>query len=42
MAETLSYDNAPEADVLTEEEQDSLKVGEELVISEDSGPEWIE
>ena len=35
MAETLSYDNAPEADVLTEEEQDSLKVGEELVAEQE-------
>ena len=31
MSETLSYDNTPETEVLTEEEQDSLKVGEELV-----------
>ena len=31
MAETLSYDNTPEADVLTEEEQNSLEVGEQLV-----------
>ena len=30
MAETLSYDNTPEAEVLTDEEQDSLEVGEEL------------
>ena len=30
MAETLSYDPTPEADVLTEEEQDSLQVGQEL------------
>lgn len=30
MAETLSYDPTPEAEVLTEEEQDSLRVGEEL------------
>jgi hypothetical protein len=30
MAETLSYDPTPEADVLTEEEQDSLEVGQEL------------
>ena len=35
MAETLSYDNAPDADVLTEEEQDSLKVGEELVAEQE-------
>jgi len=31
MSETYSYDNTPETEVLTEEEQDSLKVGEELV-----------
>lgn len=31
MAETLTYDNTPNAEVLTEEEQDSLAVGEELV-----------
>ena len=31
MAETLSYDNTPDADVLTEEEQNSLAVGEQLV-----------
>ena len=30
MAETLTYDNTPDAEVLTEEEQDSLAVGEEL------------
>jgi len=30
MAETLSYDPTPEADVLSEEEQDSLQVGQEL------------
>ena len=30
MAETLSYDPTPKADVLTEEEQDSLQVGQEL------------
>ena len=30
MAETLSYDPTPEAEVLTEEEQDSLEVGQEL------------
>ena len=35
MAETLSYDNSPDADVLTEEEQDSLKVGEELVAEQE-------
>ena len=31
MAETFTYDNAPDAEVLTEEEQDSLAVGEELM-----------
>ena len=31
MAETLSYDNTPETDVLSEEEQNSLEVGEQLV-----------
>ena len=31
MAETLSYDKTPAADVLTEEEQNSLEVGEQLV-----------
>ena len=30
MAETLSYNPTPEADVLTDEEQDSLQVGQEL------------
>ena len=30
MAETLSYDPTPESDVLTDEEQDSLQVGQEL------------
>ena len=30
MAETLSYDNTPDTEVLTDEEQDSLEVGEEL------------
>jgi len=30
MAETLSYDNTPDAEVLTNEEQESLKVGEQL------------
>ena len=30
MAETLSYDNTPEAEVLSEEEQNSLEVGEQL------------
>ena len=36
MAETFTYDNAPEAEVLTEEEQDSLAVGEELMDQQDS------
>ena len=31
MSETLSIDNTPETEVLTEEEQDSLEVGEQLV-----------
>tara|TARA_R100001443_G_scaffold8154_1_gene17489 strand:- start:1 stop:789 length:789 start_codon:yes stop_codon:yes gene_type:complete len=30
MAETLTYDNTPDTEVLTEEEQDSLEVGEQL------------
>jgi len=30
MAETFSYDNTPETEVLTEEEQNSLEVGEQL------------
>jgi len=30
MSETFSYDNTPEAEVLTAEEQDSLQVGEQL------------
>ena len=35
MAETLSYDPTPEAEVLTEEEQDSLEVGQELKQQQD-------
>ena len=35
MAETLSYDNTPDAEVLTEEEQDSLQVGEQLVAEQE-------
>ena len=35
MAETLSYDPTPEADVLTDEEQDSLQVGQELKEQQD-------
>ena len=31
MSETLSYDNTPDAEVLTAEEQDSFQVGEQLV-----------
>ena len=31
MAETLTYDNTPDSEVLTEEEHDSLEVGEKLV-----------
>ena len=31
MAETYTYDNSPDTEVLTEEEQDSLAVGEELM-----------
>ena len=30
MAETLTYDNTPDTELLTEEEQDSLEVGEQL------------
>ena len=35
MSETLSYDNTPETEVLTEEEQDSLEVGEQLVAEQE-------
>ena len=35
MAETLSYDNTPDAEVLTEEEQNSLQVGEQLVAEQE-------
>ena len=35
MSETLSYDNTPETEVLTAEEQDSLQVGEELVAQQE-------
>ena len=31
MAETLTYDNTPESEILTDEEADSLEVGEQLV-----------
>ena len=35
MAETFSYDNTPDAEVLTAEEQNSLEVGEELVAEQE-------
>ena len=35
MAETLSYDNTPNTEVLTAEEQNSLEVGEELVAQQE-------
>lgn len=35
MAETLSYNNTPEAEVLSAEEQDSLEVGEKLVAEQE-------
>ena len=35
MAETLSFDNSPETEVLSPEEQDSLKVGEELMAEQE-------
>ena len=35
MAETLSYDNSPQTEVLSAEEQDSLKVGEQLVAEQE-------
>jgi len=35
MSETYSYDNTPETDVLTEEEQNSLEVGEQLVAEQE-------
>lgn len=35
MAETFTIDNAPETEVLTEEEQDSLQVGEKLVAEQE-------
>ena len=35
MAETLSYDNTPDTDVLSEEEQNSLEVGEKLVAEQE-------
>tara|TARA_R100000808_G_scaffold20567_1_gene44459 strand:+ start:39 stop:821 length:783 start_codon:yes stop_codon:yes gene_type:complete len=36
MAETLSYNNAPETEVLTPEEQESLEVGEQLQGEQDA------
>ena len=35
MSETYSYDNTPETEVLTEEEQNSLEVGEQLVAEQE-------
>ena len=35
MSETFSYDNTPETEVLTAEEQDSLQVGEQLVAEQE-------
>ena len=35
MAETFTNDNSPETEVLTEEEQDSLQVGEKLVAEQE-------
>ena len=35
MAETFSYDNTPDAEVLTAEEQNSLEVGEELAAQQE-------
>ena len=35
MSETLSYDNTPDTEVLTEEEQNSLEVGEKLVAEQE-------
>ena len=35
MAETLSYDNTPETEVLSSEEQNSLEVGEKLVAEQE-------
>ena len=36
MAETLTYDNSTDSEVLTEEEQDSLAVGEELMAQQEN------
>ena len=35
MAETLSFENAPETEVLSPEEQDSLEVGEKLIAEQE-------
>ena len=35
MAETLSYDNTPQTEVLSREEQNSLEVGEKLVAEQE-------
>ena len=35
MSETLSYDNTPDTEVLTPEEQDSLQVGEKMVAEQE-------
>ena len=35
MSETLSYDNTPDTEVLSAEEQDSLQVGEQLVAEQE-------
>ena len=35
MAETLSYDNSPQTEVLSADEQDSLQVGEKLVAEQE-------
>ena len=35
MAETLTYDNTPETEVLTPDEQDSLEIGEQMVAEQE-------
>lgn len=35
MAETLTYDNTPDAEVLTPDEQDSLQIGEQLEVEQE-------
>ena len=35
MSETLSYDNTPDAEVLTPDEQESLQVGEKMVAEQE-------